>query len=159
MDRATTDSPTVRFTMCAPSGAEEAPWPISEDPGTRLRAQSRSRRPVDGRAGDRTRTRAGWWTSTRCSRRRAAPVVATTGPGLPPRARTKAFDASERRARRGPEPVESAEERAGVPATDTSAESPLGVGVSSGSRGEDLAEDEREEGTKGRSDRPYGGSS
>lgn len=58
----------------------------------------------------------------------------------------------------GPGPVESAEERAGVPATDTSAASPLGVGVSSGSRGEDLADDERGEGTKGASGRPYGGS-
>jgi hypothetical protein len=71
---------------------------------------------------------------------------------------TKAFDAANA-GPPGPGPVESAEERAGVPATDTSAASPLGVGVSSGSHGEDLAEDERNEGTKGAAGRPYGGSS
>jgi hypothetical protein len=77
------------------------------------------------------------------------------GTGLATEGATKAFDAANA-GPPGPGPVGS--ER-GVPATDTSAESPLGVGVSSGHRGEDLAEDEREEGTKGRSDRPYGGSS
>jgi hypothetical protein len=80
------------------------------------------------------------------------------GTGLAAEGVTKAFDAANA-GPPGPGPVESAEERAGVPATDTSAESPLGVGVSSGKRGEGLAEDEREEGTKGRSNRPYGGSS
>ena len=80
------------------------------------------------------------------------------GTGLAAEGATKAFDAANA-GPPGPEPVESAEERAGVPATDTSADSPLGVGVSSGRRGEDLAEDEREEGTKGASGRPYGGSS
>jgi len=80
------------------------------------------------------------------------------GTGLAAEGATKAFDATNA-GPPGPGPVESAEERAGVPATDTSADSPLGVGVSSGSRGEELAEDEREEGTKGASGRPYGGSS
>jgi hypothetical protein len=80
------------------------------------------------------------------------------GTGLAAEGGTKAFDAANAGAP-GPGPVDSAEERAGVSATDTSAESPLGVGVSSGSRGEDLAKDERGEGTKGASDRPYGESS
>jgi len=80
------------------------------------------------------------------------------GTGLAAEGGTKAFDAANA-GPAGPGPVESAEERAGVSATDTSAESALGVGVSSGSRGEDLAEDERGEGTKGPSGRPYGGSS
>jgi hypothetical protein len=80
------------------------------------------------------------------------------GTGLAAEGAAKAFDA----ANAGPPgvgAVESPEERGGVPATDTSAESPLGVGVSYSSRGEDLAEDERDEGTKGASGRPYGGSS
>jgi hypothetical protein len=80
------------------------------------------------------------------------------GTGLAEEGANKAFDAANA-GPPGPGPVESAAERAGVPATDTSAASPLGVGVSTGSRGEDLAEDEREEGTKGASGRPYGGSS
>jgi hypothetical protein len=80
------------------------------------------------------------------------------GTGLAAEGATKAFDAANA-GPPGPGPVESAEERAGVPATDTSAASPLGVGVSSGRRGEDLADDERGEGTKGASGRPYGGSS
>jgi hypothetical protein len=80
------------------------------------------------------------------------------GTGLAAEGATKAFDAANA-GPPGPGAVESGEERAGVPATDTSAESPLGVGVSYGHRGEDLADDDRDEGTKGRSDRPYGGSS
>jgi hypothetical protein len=61
----------------------------------------------------------------------------------------------------GPGRVISDEERSGVPATDTEAESPLGVGVSMTRRGEDVdtQEDEpgREDaGTKGASDRPVG---
>ena len=77
------------------------------------------------------------------------------GTGLAAEGAAKAFDAANA-GPPGPGPVGS--ER-GVPATDTSAVSPLGVGVSTGSRGEDLAEDERGEGTKGASGRPYGGSS
>jgi hypothetical protein len=80
------------------------------------------------------------------------------GTGLAREGAEKAFDAANAGAP-GPGAVESKEERRGVPATDTSAATPLGVGESSGSRGEDLAEDERQEGTKGRSGRPYGGSS
>lgn len=55
----------------------------------------------------------------------------------------------------GPGRVESAEEQAGVSGTDTTAATPLGVGVSSTDRGEDIAEDDKE-GTKGATDRPYG---
>jgi hypothetical protein len=61
----------------------------------------------------------------------------------------------------GPGREISAEERDGVPATDTEAESPLGVGVSMTRRGEDVAKQEDEEGrddtgTKGPTDRPTG---
>lgn len=55
----------------------------------------------------------------------------------------------------GPGREESAEERAGVPGTDTTAASPLGVGVSKTDSAEDIAEDTKE-GTKGQSERPYG---
>jgi hypothetical protein len=82
---------------------------------------------------------------------------ADRGTGLAAEGATKAFDAANA-GPAGPGPVESAEERAGVSATDTSAQSALGVGVSSGSRGEDLADDDRNEGAKGASGRPYGGS-
>src|SRR5690242_2169363 len=80
------------------------------------------------------------------------------GTGLAAAGASKAFDAATA-GPPGPGPVASAENRDGVAATDTSAASPLGVGVSSGSRGEDLAEDERDDGVKGASGRPYGGSS
>ncbi|MDT7580836.1 MAG: hypothetical protein QOK35_2100 [Pseudonocardiales bacterium] len=80
---------------------------------------------------------------------------ADRGTGLAAEGAAKAFDATNA-GPAGPGPVESAEERAGVPATDTSGASPLGVGVSSGGRGEDLADDEGAEGTKGASGRPYG---
>lgn len=84
---------------------------------------------------------------------------AERGTGLAAEGASKAFHPDRAdSATSGPGPVVSAEERAGVPATDTSAATPLGVGVSSGSRGEDLADDERGEGTKGASGRPYGGS-
>jgi hypothetical protein len=61
----------------------------------------------------------------------------------------------------GPGRESSDEEREGVPATDTEAESPLGVGVSMTRRGEDVAKQEDEPGrehagTKGPSDRPVG---
>jgi hypothetical protein len=61
----------------------------------------------------------------------------------------------------GPGRVVSDEEREGVPATDTEAESPLGVGVSMTRRGEgvDKQEDEpgREDtGARGPTDRPVG---
>ena len=61
-----------------------------------------------------------------------------------------------------PEPREpTPEEEAGVPATDTSAASPRGVGVSATRRGEDVGEEEAEPGrervgTKGASERPVG---
>jgi hypothetical protein len=61
----------------------------------------------------------------------------------------------------GPGREISDEEREGVPATDTEAESPLGVGVSMTRRGEDVAEQEDEPGRedtgiKGPSGRPAG---
>jgi hypothetical protein len=61
----------------------------------------------------------------------------------------------------GPGRVVSDEEREGVPATDTEAESPLGVGVSMTRRGEDVAKQEDEPGrddtgTRGPTDRPVG---
>jgi hypothetical protein len=61
----------------------------------------------------------------------------------------------------GPGREISDEEREGVPATDTEAESPLGVGVSTTRRGEDVAKQEDEPGredtgTQGPTDRPTG---
>ena len=61
----------------------------------------------------------------------------------------------------GPGRVISDEEREGVPAADTEATSPLGVGESINRRAEDIARREAEEGredtgTKGPSDRPVG---
>jgi hypothetical protein len=61
----------------------------------------------------------------------------------------------------GPGREISDEEREGVPATDTEAESPLGVGVSMTRRGEDVDRQEDEPGredvgTRGPSDRPVG---
>jgi hypothetical protein len=61
----------------------------------------------------------------------------------------------------GPGRVISDEEREGVPPTDTEAESPLGVGVSMGRRGEDVHDQEDEPGredagTRGPTDRPVG---
>jgi hypothetical protein len=63
----------------------------------------------------------------------------------------------------GPGREISDEEREGVPATDTEAESPLGVGVSTTRRGENVHKQEDEPGredtgTKGPTDRPTGGS-
>jgi hypothetical protein len=64
----------------------------------------------------------------------------------------------------GPEHEQSEEERAGVGPTDTEAQTPLGVGESTTRRGEDVGDQEPEEGredrgTKGESERPYGTSS
>lgn len=61
----------------------------------------------------------------------------------------------------GPRRVISSQERKGVPATDSTAASPLGVGVSAGRRAEDTALREQEKGRKtmgyeGKSRRPYG---
>jgi hypothetical protein len=72
----------------------------------------------------------------------------------------KAFDAD---AAGPPRPGReiSEEERKGVPSTDTTADSPLGVGVSMTRRAEDLARQEQEPGretagVKGESGRPAG---
>lgn len=75
----------------------------------------------------------------------------------------KAFDAGNA-GPPGPGATESQEEREGVPPTDTTAASPLGVGESETSRAEDIAREEPEAGshdagTKGRSQRPVGTSS
>jgi hypothetical protein len=72
----------------------------------------------------------------------------------------KAFHAEEAGAP-GPGREVSEEEREGVPSTDTTAESPLGVGVSTTRRGEDVAKQEDERGrettgVKGESERPVG---
>ncbi|GAA0360371.1 hypothetical protein GCM10009530_07110 [Microbispora corallina] len=63
----------------------------------------------------------------------------------------------------GPGRAPSREEETGVPSTDTSARSPLGVGTSPGRSAEEIAATEREPGrepagVKGESRRPYGGS-
>ncbi len=62
---------------------------------------------------------------------------------------------------RGPGRVISEEERTGVPATDTHARTPLGVGTSSTTRAEEYGAegdpDRSTWGTKGESQRPYGG--
>jgi hypothetical protein len=75
----------------------------------------------------------------------------------------KAFDASNA-GPPGPEPGVSEQEREGVPPTDTTAASPLGVGVSTTRRGEDVATEEdqpghHDTGPRGASQRPSGTSS
>ncbi|HVL82749.1 MAG TPA: hypothetical protein VM367_00420 [Pseudonocardia sp.] len=67
----------------------------------------------------------------------------------------KAFDASNA-APPGPGGVESETEREGVPPTDTTGRTPLGVGTTRGGRGEDTAGGGGTEGHKGPSGRPYG---
>ena len=158
MDRATTDSPTVRFTMCAPSEARNH-MASSEDFDADAVARAEAQPPPGGRTSRGPEPDPPGSVDVRAVQPSEGRTGgADRGTGLAAEGGTKAFDAANA-GPPGPGAVESAEERAGVPATDTSAASPLGVGVSSGSRGEDLAEDEREEGTKGRSGRPYGGSS
>jgi hypothetical protein len=75
----------------------------------------------------------------------------------------KAFDASNA-GEPGSGGTVSPEEREGVPPTDTTAASPLGVGVSTTRRGEDIAKEEsqpghHDAGTRGVSQRPAGTSS
>jgi hypothetical protein len=75
----------------------------------------------------------------------------------------KAFDASNAGSP-GPPPTVSEQEREGVPPTDTTAASPLGVGVSTTRRGEDVGKDEdqpghHDTGPRGASQRPSGTSS
>jgi hypothetical protein len=67
----------------------------------------------------------------------------------------KAFDA-DNAGEPGPPPPVSDEERRGMSATDTNPEPPLGVGRSTGKRGEDLAPDRDDVGTKGEAERPVG---
>jgi len=73
---------------------------------------------------------------------------------------SKAFDA-DNAGEPGPGRVVSDEEREGVPATDTSGATPLGVGESTTRRGEDVAKQEdqpgrQDVGTQGPSERPVG---
>lgn len=75
----------------------------------------------------------------------------------------KAFDASNA-GEPGPGGTTSQEEREGVPPTDTTAASPLGVGTSTTRRAEDIAKEEpqpghHDAGTRGASQRPAGTSS
>lgn len=67
----------------------------------------------------------------------------------------KAFDA-DNAPEPGSAPPVSDEERSGVSATDTEPEPALGVGESRGSRGEELAPDRSDVGTKGSAERPVG---
>jgi hypothetical protein len=67
----------------------------------------------------------------------------------------KAFDA-DNAGEPGPPPPVSDEERSGMSATDTNPEPPLGVGRSTGKRGEDLAPDRDDVGSKGEAERPVG---
>jgi len=87
-----------------------------------------------------------------------APDVGTGGSERATEANKKAFGDPPPDKGEGREVSE--EERAGVPPTDTQAETPLGVGESSTNRAEDYgAEGEAgrtTEGTKGESQRPYG---
>ncbi len=75
----------------------------------------------------------------------------------------KAFHAEEHAPAPGPGREESPEERDGVPDTDTTGRTPLGVGESINERAEDIARKAEERagtdraGTKGASGRPYGG--
>ncbi|HEV7908517.1 MAG TPA: hypothetical protein VGP03_10270 [Pseudonocardiaceae bacterium] len=73
----------------------------------------------------------------------------------------KAFRAKEFAGSPGPGRQISEEERQGVSPIDPSPEPPLGVGVSPGRNAEDVAREEpetgrRDEGSKGRSERPVG---
>jgi hypothetical protein len=87
-----------------------------------------------------------------------APDVGTGGSERATEANEKAF--GEPPDEQGPGREVSDEEREGVPATDTSARTPLGVGESTAKRAEEYGaegEEGRETlGTKGESDRPYG---
>jgi hypothetical protein len=83
-----------------------------------------------------------------------APDVGTGGSEAAKEANEKAFDPPDTEPGAGREI--SDEEKEGVPPTDTEARTPLGVGESTRTSGEDLADDEGAEGTKGASERPYG---
>ncbi|MBV9844809.1 MAG: hypothetical protein JOZ47_07030 [Kutzneria sp.] len=80
--------------------------------------------------------------------------------GAAEEAKAKAFDASQA-GEPGPGRIVSEEERAGVPATDMSGATPLGVGESTGRRGEEIAATEEQPGRehtghKGPAQRPTG---
>ena len=87
-----------------------------------------------------------------------APDVGTGGSERAKEANKKAFESPDPGQGEGREISE--EERTGVPPTDTSAATPLGVGESTTKRAEEYgAEGEKgrvTEGTKGESERPYG---
>jgi hypothetical protein len=87
-----------------------------------------------------------------------APDVGTGGSERAEEANKKAFESPDPGQGEGREISE--EERSGVPPTDTSAATPLGVGESTRKRAEEYgAEGEKgrvTQGTKGESERPYG---
>jgi len=88
-----------------------------------------------------------------------SPDVGTGGSEKAKEANKKAFDGPPEGQDR-PDREVSEEERTGVPPTDTTAETPLGVGESTGTRAEEYGaegeEGRRTKGTKGESERPYG---
>jgi|SRR3954468_13919034 len=85
-----------------------------------------------------------------------APDVGSGGSERATEANKKAFDGPP--PGEGPGKDDSETEKSGVPPTDTDAQSPLGVGVSSTTGGEEYAGEgeQRDRGTKGESERPFG---
>jgi hypothetical protein len=87
-----------------------------------------------------------------------SPDVGSGGSERATEANKKAFGTPP--AGKGPGREISDQERSGVPPTDTEARTPLGVGVSTATGGEEYAADGEKgrhtEGTKGQSRRPYG---
>ena len=88
-----------------------------------------------------------------------APDVGSGGSERATEANKKAF--GDPPSDQGPGRVVSEEERTGVPPTDTEARTPLGVGTSTTKRAEEYGAegdpDRSTWGTKGQSQRPYGG--
>ncbi|MCE7010942.1 hypothetical protein LWC34_50290 [Kibdelosporangium philippinense] len=89
-----------------------------------------------------------------------SPDVGEGGSERATEANVKAFDGPSDDERSESSREKSEEERTGVPPTDTEARSPLGVGESATTRGEEYGaegeEGRRTLGTKGKSERPYG---
>ena len=86
-----------------------------------------------------------------------SPDVGSGGSERAEEANRKAFERDPSGSREGGGTEESGEERTGVPPTDTDAETPLGVGTSITTGGEERGGgDGGTHGTKGASERPYG---
>ncbi|MET0132151.1 MAG: hypothetical protein ABW215_01010 [Kibdelosporangium sp.] len=83
-----------------------------------------------------------------------SPDVGTGGSERATEANRKAFEKPVEGTQSGPAPSE--EEQSGVLPTDTQAQSPHGVGESTRTSGEELADDSDDDQTKGKSQRPYG---